>query len=648
MKPSLSLFLALSVSAVFAQGTLNLSQDLVRLGIASTNMAPNQPTADASPLFVAGVNYAAAKKIPSVIADRGAYYFLSAPGGAHIALNAANNMTIDLQGSDLYFTQRNPTGLYVSSSANLTLQNFTMDYQPLPFTQVQIVSVNAAQRQSKYSLLPGWRDPSFLNADFTGVNPPTGVPNAPELYIFRNGRPAPALSRMSPVLPISGTTITIDENPGSQYATNTVLAQIRPGDVAVLVTLNYGGTALEVRSCTGCTLRNIRIYSGSWIVSYSPSMTMERMYQIPKPDTDRLTNGSASLFIGPAAKGVLRLSRIIRGIDDALAFGINAAGIVQSQSGSRSAVIQSSGGDGYLGTVALPNGAAVAFQAADGTSLGSATVVSQTLNTNAPPSFQATFTFDRDLPGNLTGAMMYATDANGGGGNMVLERNAVEEMVFGRAFAVAGLVASTVSGNYARLTVGNGIHLEQGFVPGRLLQPSAVNVTIRNNVINMTNSAPGVDEWLLTWGGIQVNAAQFVTRPPPVTVNTHKNINITSNFIAEPGTSAVWVGNTAKGTVSNNYFLHPNNNPQLDYQFQAYRNDFTQPLVIKPPSTVTATNNTIDQVAYRCRRRGEGGDGARLHPACTGRAGTRGSRPGRRLFDADFGRHEILRDTLPR
>src|SRR5215831_5796092 len=32
--------------------TLNLSQDLVSLGIASTNMVPNQPSLDAGPLFV--------------------------------------------------------------------------------------------------------------------------------------------------------------------------------------------------------------------------------------------------------------------------------------------------------------------------------------------------------------------------------------------------------------------------------------------------------------------------------------------------------------------------------------------------------------------------------------------------------------------
>jgi hypothetical protein len=53
------LFIRVSVlatlpAAVFAQ-TLNLSQDLVRLGIASANMVPNQRSLDSRPLFEQGV-----------------------------------------------------------------------------------------------------------------------------------------------------------------------------------------------------------------------------------------------------------------------------------------------------------------------------------------------------------------------------------------------------------------------------------------------------------------------------------------------------------------------------------------------------------------------------------------------------------------
>ena len=79
-------------SGALAQTTLNLSQDLVRLGIAATNMTPNQSALDAGPLLLAGVNYAKANGLNRVIADQGAYYFL---GAGITGLNQVNNTTID-------------------------------------------------------------------------------------------------------------------------------------------------------------------------------------------------------------------------------------------------------------------------------------------------------------------------------------------------------------------------------------------------------------------------------------------------------------------------------------------------------------------------------------------------------------------------
>jgi hypothetical protein len=49
-----------------------MSTDLVRFGIASSNLVPNQPSLDAGPLFFHAVSYAQANKIERVIADPGA------------------------------------------------------------------------------------------------------------------------------------------------------------------------------------------------------------------------------------------------------------------------------------------------------------------------------------------------------------------------------------------------------------------------------------------------------------------------------------------------------------------------------------------------------------------------------------------------
>src|SRR5262245_891271 len=71
------LLLCLLAPSVSAGTTLNMSHDLVALGIAAQNMVPNVPTQDARPLFAAAVQYARTHGITLITVDTGAYYFLT-------------------------------------------------------------------------------------------------------------------------------------------------------------------------------------------------------------------------------------------------------------------------------------------------------------------------------------------------------------------------------------------------------------------------------------------------------------------------------------------------------------------------------------------------------------------------------------------
>ncbi|HKF58685.1 MAG TPA: hypothetical protein VKJ45_24810, partial [Blastocatellia bacterium] len=62
-----------SASAV----TLNLSRDLVRLGIAAQNLTPNNPSLDAGPLFQAAIQYIGNNPVQVLTVDPGSYYFLT-------------------------------------------------------------------------------------------------------------------------------------------------------------------------------------------------------------------------------------------------------------------------------------------------------------------------------------------------------------------------------------------------------------------------------------------------------------------------------------------------------------------------------------------------------------------------------------------
>jgi len=124
--------------------TLNLSRDLVVKGIASSNMAPDSPALDSRPLLEAAVIYAGQNGIQTLIADPGAYYFLTLRNiSTHVLLNAAANLTIDWQDSDLLFRSSNVAAVQCTNCSGVTMQNFTLDYQQLPFTQVTVTSVDA-------------------------------------------------------------------------------------------------------------------------------------------------------------------------------------------------------------------------------------------------------------------------------------------------------------------------------------------------------------------------------------------------------------------------------------------------------------------------------------------------------------------------
>jgi hypothetical protein len=386
-------------SPALAQTTLNLSQDLVSLGIASSNMLPNRPDVDAGPLFFQAVSgYARNHQISRVIADPGAYYFQSLQySGSHVAWNGLSNITIDLQGSDLYFSFPLVSGITITNSTNLVLENFTADYNPLPFTQVRVVSVDAAQRQIHFAVDGGWQSPSALNALFA-VTPNQGV----ELHMFRNGRPIQGVPRAYAANPIGSDQFTFVRDPYGGYDASSVLAKIKPGDIALLA-MRLGSGPVTALTCNGCTFRNIAVYSGTyWGFNGAnlQSSVLEHVYSIPRSGTDRLISNFVGLFL-PIARpdNQIRLNRIFRTMDNGIERSVEFLGTVKSQSDNRTLVLE-----GTLTTLlsrgdTMPNGAPVAFQrTSDGAILASAAIVSQV----APPytgqqPYDVTFTFDRDL-----------------------------------------------------------------------------------------------------------------------------------------------------------------------------------------------------------------------------------------------------------
>jgi hypothetical protein len=203
-----SLLLLLLCTKLMTQGqTLNLSRDLVAKGIAASNMTPDSPSLDSRPLFEAAVTYAAQNRIQTVIADPGAYYFLTRRNAsAHVLLNSAANLTIDWQNSDLYFHFSNTSALQCTNCSGVTFQNFTLDYSQLPFTQVTVTSVNPTAQTFDFATIPGYQTPADFNTDRAADNS-----DAIWMFIFRNGVPITQVGRLAAKRPVSGSTIAISD-----------------------------------------------------------------------------------------------------------------------------------------------------------------------------------------------------------------------------------------------------------------------------------------------------------------------------------------------------------------------------------------------------------------------------------------------------
>ncbi|HTB13441.1 MAG TPA: IPT/TIG domain-containing protein [Bryobacteraceae bacterium] len=590
---------------------MNVSEDLIRLGIAPSNMVPNQPTLDAGPLLTAGVNYAAANKMTTVIADPGSYYFMNVQPGCHVNVPSLQGITLDLQGSGLYFEDLSAPGI-CTSGVNVTLQNFTIDYLNLPFTQLLISSVNPAQNQVLVAVQPGYPKPSSLNALFT-----PGV--TPTAYLFRDGQPWPLSDRITVLTPLTDSSVTFESQ--GPPANPAMVGLMRPGDVVVIVPVNSGSPGVYMTNCTRCTLRNIKIYAGGegpWSVQ-GEGLLVERVYLMPRPGTDRLLccGGDAMQMTGP--NNTLRWNRYIRTFDEGPSGWVSFYGSVEAVLGSQALQLQgggigfSSNSDTLAQGRSMPNGTPVQFQRlSDATILASAVVVSQTPAPAIGGLNQMIVTFDRDLPSGLVGTYVYPVDPNQRGGNTSYEQNTVQYQITGPALESYGLMNSAISGNYTRRTPFAGIWVDGHTDTGYGATPPPQNITVSYNVIDGANSYLGGASQLGPvytsegWGLASIQTSEVAEMGfgpyPGVAAGTGllQNISILNNFIVDSGRSGILVSNTENSAVSGNYLLNPDINPRPEILIDnVFSSDILEPFVINASSNVSTTNNVIDTTSGR-------------------------------------------------
>jgi hypothetical protein len=227
LRDCLPILCCIAAFPVHAGITLNLSHDLVRLGIAGQNLAPNTPTLDAQPLFSAAVQYIQNNPVAVLTADPGAYYFLTSQNDVlYLFLADLSDLTIDFQGSTLYFKNGLLRGFELDYCQRVTLKNFTIDSLVPRNTQVQLTAIDPVQGKLSYTVPPGWADPATFVDTVLG---------APQLFaaFFRNGVQLPATALTFITYPVASPTLVVNSL-GEPWTQPSVLATLQPGDMAAV------------------------------------------------------------------------------------------------------------------------------------------------------------------------------------------------------------------------------------------------------------------------------------------------------------------------------------------------------------------------------------------------------------------------------
>ncbi len=547
-----ALGLLLATLILRAQPTqINVSEDLVVLGIASRNAVPGNPNSDARPLFQAAVKFAAANHVSRIVADPGSYWFLTPQqAGIYLYLDQISDLTIDLQGSDIYLNSSFVTGIYLNACQGVTLTNFTIDYAQLPFTQVQLTGVNPGNATLSYQTMTGWPSPANLPA-----------PDSSGSYwaiVLRGGLPIANAGRLPLAQP--GTSNTLQIVPGTMPWTQpSILSTYQPGDI-IVVTLRDGESTIEVSGGDSILITGIDIYSSGTLglhLNGTTDSTVTNVRVLPRPGTNRLisTNADGIQLSYIQANNQVLNCFVSRTMDDGISLNSPFLAFVSSVTGSRSMQVARNF------QTQVPNGTAVSLVNPNtGQTIGRYVLVSQNppFSASSNISQSATYTFDQQLPSVQNGFGLVYADSVNRGLSSVIANNVVEDVLFARGIFLGGVTGVTVEQNTVRRTNCGGIVLHHDLAA----YPTAANqdiLVLSNTVDGAIGPAAVGTGAIAALGSIFVLATDANFNPLPTATQT--NILILNNSITNSGRSALWIGNMDYGIVQGNtisgYDLYP-------------------------------------------------------------------------------------------
>ncbi|MBV9874673.1 MAG: right-handed parallel beta-helix repeat-containing protein [Verrucomicrobia bacterium] len=594
---------------------LNVSTDLDRLpgDYKASNMIPNSAQ-DSAPLLNDAIRWVSHynRENPdtpytTIKAKRGVYYFLSTTkvGGrdVFVVVQPENGndrfkyVTIDLDGSDLFFSQAEDEAFMISGCRNLTLESFSIDYATLPFTQLVVLGiVNSNQiTVTPESVAPSqtpWVDVYQLSQ--------TQARAALYGFDFRNGRPQYTSGRLTIQLQTGpSSTLTLQQG-------DTSLIQV--GDVFE-VEARGGGPAVSVDTSSNISLKNIAIYSSGGvgiITNYSPGVSIQNVSIVPRPGTNRLVSTNAGgIAVNQTAANNTIVNCTIAGTQD------------DSISGNSSAL-------GYSRD-AVPAGATAVTLAQPMSSLvmpginvyfvdpstvmpiresNSDELVIRTVVSVVPSGTGLVVTMKRGLPELPAFAMMYNVEPGTRGKGLLIDSNSISYNTLARGIALSGQTGVTISHNRIVSTEEAGIlcatdygtdpHLDGGYWT---FGPVS-NLRIDRNVLIAADSGTGPGLGLSELAAIQLVVTNL--QDEPVSSPVCPDVIITNNRIVNTPRTGIWIMNAQRGLVEGNTLTNTGYDPTLQapshipssYNITGNQAmiDFETPLLIQSSKVIVGKN----------------------------------------------------------
>jgi hypothetical protein len=580
--------------------TVNLSRDLIRLGIATQNLRANDPSFDARPIFEAAVQYVGTHHVERLTVDRGAYYFLTPQDTqTYLRFHSLSDLTIDLAGSKVFFAGAFLQGFALADCDHVTLTDFDIDFLEAPYTQVELLSVDPSARTLSYRALPQWRDPATF--DSPSVPGEAAASLVFWAVAFRGGDIVPGTSRMQVAQPITAGLLKLvqDNTPWTQAAT--LANTLEPGDTIVVTErggqspiLAFGGRSITISHGTVRGSSAIAVLMNG--VSHS---TVEDVRVLPRVGALISTNADGIHFVEAGADDHIRNSVISRTLDDALAIDALDPATVVRQTGPRQLLVT------RRAFMRFADGTAVNFvDPGSAQEIAGARIIGQVPEDSGSPVFNGTvaLTFDRDLPELSAGFGMVRADRDARGAGSSIEGNVVTDVPFGRGIWVAGAEGVRVAHNRIGHSSNAGIAVAQNTTSYPV--PPARDIVIEDNVVRGSLGP------MASGSGTQIAVGAIVVESTTgtgsfSTASPNTNISISRNLIVNSGRSGIWVGELDGGEIRGNRISGWDRHPELPlFGVNAATRgellqDFTQPLAVHDSLNVAEGGNDADQIVNR-------------------------------------------------